>query len=55
MSTAATFEYHTEIIGGQDVQKPLPKTLHAIVQARLSVPLVSLAQEKKSLDLKCEK
>ncbi|MGA8028155.1 MAG: Uma2 family endonuclease [Bryobacteraceae bacterium] len=39
MSTTATVEYHTELIDGQEIQKPLPKTLHGIVQARLIVEL----------------
>jgi Uma2 family endonuclease len=28
-------KYHTELIDHQEIQKPLPKRLHAIVQARL--------------------
>ncbi len=40
MSTAPTAcDYQVELIDGQEIQKPLPKTLHGIVQARLIVEL----------------
>jgi Uma2 family endonuclease len=35
MSTATQFRYHTETINGVEIQKPLPKRLHAIIQKRI--------------------
>ncbi len=40
MSTAAIDSlYHTEFIDGQEVQKPLPKKLHALIQKFLLLAL----------------
>lgn len=38
------FEYHVERIHGEEIQKPLPKLLHAIVQTRLIVALAQLIE-----------
>ena len=45
MSVVTTFPYHSELIDGQEIEKPLPKTLHAIVQMRLIVELSKWAGE----------
>ena len=36
------FEYHVERIHGQEIQKPLPKRLHAILQKRIMLELAKL-------------
>ncbi len=35
MSTTTAFQYHTELIGGIELEKPLPKNLHSFVQTFL--------------------
>jgi Uma2 family endonuclease len=36
------FEYHVERIRGQEIEKPLPKRLHAILQKRIMLELAKL-------------
>ncbi len=43
--------YHVELIGGIEIQKPVPKKLHAIVQARL---IVALAKWQEAHGIACE-
>lgn len=49
MSVSVAQQYHVEILDGQEVEKPLPKTLHGIVQARLIVELSKWTGELKLL------
>ena len=43
--------YHVELIGGIEIQKPLPKKFHAIVQARL---IVALSKWQEANGITCE-
>jgi Uma2 family endonuclease len=43
--------YHTELIDNQEIQKPVPKTLHAIVQGRLIFFLMQWASNMPALVL----
>jgi len=43
---SAAFVYHTERIAGKEIQKPLPKKLHAIIQMYLLMLLKSSLPEE---------
>ena len=47
MSTVLTTAYHTELIDGREVEKPLPKEIHAIIQAYLQLTLSSILSRGK--------
>lgn len=42
---SAKFEYHVERIRGCEIQKPLPRRLHAILQKRIMLELAKLEAE----------
>lgn len=42
MTPGATEQlYHTELIDGQEIQKPLPKKLHMLIQRYLTILLMN--------------
>ncbi len=48
MSTALTGAgYHTELINGEEIEKPLPKEIHAIIQAYLQITLASIVSRAR--------
>ena len=51
MSTSTTFRYHTEHIHGAEIEKPLPKKLHAMVQRFLLLWFTKLLQDPNLSDL----
>ncbi len=46
MSTVLVEPYHTELIDGRELEKPLPKKLHWLIQSYLVVKLASMLDKR---------